>query len=135
MTNTEATAERVVVIVDPGYGDQLRDIWPGVAAWIVMSPANEPVVRSLWAAVPDADQLTGITGFRYDGNATSEACLLTELGTVDLHHGPYSSENPYTTLEAIGTPLTTKIRDALSELGFTNFAENAVGFVASRTQN
>ena len=59
----------VLVVLDPNYGERLRQMWPGRPVWIAMSPINEPTVRSLWASHPDGDHLSGITGFRFDTDA------------------------------------------------------------------
>jgi hypothetical protein len=126
---------RLFVIVDEEYGDHLREIAPGQPIWITMSPANEPVIRSLWAARPNSDHLTGITGFHFDARASREDRFLAELDTIDLHHGPYSARNSYTELEVIGTPLTIGIRAALSQLGFDEFTEGQNGFLATRSRN
>jgi hypothetical protein len=127
-------SQRVVVILDPDYGERLREVRPGVAVWIVMSPANEPVVRALRAITDSPEHLTGITGMKIDHDATPEEVLLDELNTIDLHHGPYSSSKPYTALEAIGATLTIDLREALRALGFIEFTENAIGFVARRSE-
>jgi hypothetical protein len=44
--------------------------------------------------------------------------LLAELDTIDLHHGSYSADPPYTVLEVLGTPLTAKAKNELSAYGF-----------------
>jgi hypothetical protein len=97
-----------------------------------MSSVNEPVIRSLWELRPDANQLTGITGFRFNASVPAAERFLDELYTIDLHHGAYSSGNPYTELEVIGAPLTAPIRVALSQIGFAEFSEGRYGFIARR---
>jgi hypothetical protein len=98
-----------------------------------MSPVNEPVIRSLWALRPEANELTGITGFRFDANVPAAQRFLDELDTIDLHHGAYSSGIPYTELEVIGARLTVPIRLALSQIGFTEFSEDRYGFITRRS--
>jgi len=58
--------------------------------------------------------------------------LLNEMNTIDLHHGSYSSDPPYTVLEVLGTPLSDRIRGELSEYGFVEFLPNVEGFLAIR---
>jgi hypothetical protein len=123
----------VLVVLDPGYGERLRQMWPGRPVWIAMSPNNEPTVRSLWASHPDGDHLSGITGFRFDADALPENSLLDNLDMIDLHHGLHSSKNPYTVLEVIGARLTIDVREALRKLGFEKFLEHAGGFTAQRS--
>jgi hypothetical protein len=122
----------VLVILDPNYGEQLRQVWPGQPVWIAMSSTNT-VVRSLWASHPDGDHLSEITGFRFDADISPENNLLDNLNAIDLHHGAYSSKDPYTVLEVSGARLTIDVRHALSKLGFEKFLENTDGFTARRS--
>ncbi|MEA2779198.1 MAG: hypothetical protein QOK29_742 [Rhodospirillaceae bacterium] len=99
-----------------------------------MSPVNGSVVHALWASAPSPSHLTGITGFGYDPGIAAEERLLAELDNIDLHHGPYSTNSPYTVLEVIGAQLIPAIQDALSELGFSAFKQSPGGFVATRSE-
>ena len=129
-------AASVLVVLDPRFGERLRQAWqPGRPVWIVMSPCNEPAVRSLWASHPDTSHLTGISSFPFDPDAAPEEGFLDYLDTIDTHHGPYSSDPPYTELEVIGVRLTSDVREALGELGFEEFSEQANGFVARRSED
>ena len=127
-------AREVLVVVDSEFGDRLRDAWHGQPVWITMSAANVPVVHALWANAPSSDHLTGITGFKHAEGTAPEDRFLTQLYMIDLHHGPYSTTTPYTTLTVIGTPLTEKIRTALSQLGFSTFQQRSDGFVTNRSE-
>src|SRR5215469_8186204 len=100
---------RVVVVVDPKFGERLRNIPQGQPVWIAMSPANEPVVRSLWANSPASDHLTGISSFAYEETVSASDSLIGVLDAIDLHHGPHSSPAPYKTLEVVGTQLNVAI--------------------------
>lgn len=133
MSNLNASAESVLVIVDPDFSEKLRAIPIGRPVWITMSPANEPIVRSLWESRSSTNHLAGITGFRFDGEISAEDRFRAELDTIDLHHGPYSSTSPYTEIEVMGARLTAEIRADLSDLGFTDFTEAEDGFAARRT--
>jgi hypothetical protein len=125
--------ESVLVVMDPNYGERLRQVWqPGRPAWIAMSPINEPTVRSLWTSHPDTDYLAGITAFNFDHDTLPENSFLNYLGTIDLHHGRYSSETPYTALKVIGARLAIDVREGLGELGFDEFVEHPDGFSARR---
>jgi hypothetical protein len=121
------------VILDPDYGERLREVPSGQPTWITMSPVNEPVIRSLWALRSDSSQLTGITGFSYQKDASPADRFLQELDTIDLHHGPYSSDAPYTELEVVGAQLTPSVRSALAKIGFSEFRNTPSGFIALRS--
>jgi hypothetical protein len=124
----------VVVIVDPAFGEKLRTIPPGQPVWITMSPANEPVIRSLWSTSQSpTDHLTGITGFHFNEGVSAEERLLAELDEIDLHHGPYSSPSPYTEIAVRGARLTPDVRAGLQEYGFSDFTDAGDGFTARRS--
>ncbi|HEY4031564.1 MAG TPA: hypothetical protein VGM25_14550 [Caulobacteraceae bacterium] len=134
MTDPKPQMSAILVILDPDYGPRLREVPPGRPIWIAMSPANEPVVRSLWQTRTDVGSVTGITGFRFDAGVAAEENFLANLDTIDLHHGPYSTPVPYTELEVIGAPLNSTVRAVLSQIGFTQFITGEDGFVARRSK-
>lgn len=134
MNSQRDSTGSVLVIVDPAFGEKLRAVPTGQPVWIAMSPANEPVVRSLWAGQGAPDHLTGITGFSFEESVSAEDLLLAELDTVDLHHGPYSSASSYTEIAVKGTRPTANVRAGLLEFGFTDFTDTEDGFIARRTQ-
>lgn len=73
-------------------GKKLRELSPTSPVWIVMSPANEPVIRKLWETrSKSADHLTGITGMKWVPADVPEITFLYWLETIDLHHGPEST--------------------------------------------
>jgi hypothetical protein len=133
MNRVPDPTQRLLVILDADLGNRLGQVWHGQPVWIVMSPVNEPAIRSLWASHSKQDHLSGITGLQFDKNMAAEDRFVAELDTIDLHHGPYSTNTPYTILDVIGAQLTGGIREALSELGFTDFTETAEGFSAERS--
>jgi len=55
-----------------------------------------------------------------------------ELDTIDLHHGSYSADPPYSAIEVLGAELTDPIREALKEYGFKKIAATGGGFIAER---
>ncbi|HWK95751.1 MAG TPA: hypothetical protein VNR39_10040 [Pseudolabrys sp.] len=129
---TEAS-RTVFVVLDPDFGDRLPGVPAGTPVWITMSSVNEPVVRALWQTSA-ATHLTGITGLAFKAHLSPEVHLLDELEAIDLHHGPYSTDKPYTKLKVIGAVLTPEIRAVLSTLGFAAFVAEGNGFVAERSQ-
>jgi hypothetical protein len=135
MSNANSSAQEVLVVLDPNFGDRLRDVWRGQPVWITMSPVNAPEVQALWASTPSPIHLTGITGFAHEEGAAAEDGLLAQLSTIDLHHGPYSTKTPYAVLTVIGAQLTEPVRAALSELGFSKFQQRPDGFAATRAED
>ena len=123
---------KVYIVVDPAFGERLTTLPAGVPVWIVDTPANAPVAHRLWRERPQDKHLTGITTFGIEDGSSPADKLIRELPAIDLHHGPESADPPYTQVEVFGTPLTGKLRLALSEYGFDEFSESADSFQASR---
>jgi len=71
---------------------------------------------------------------RFDPSIAPEDVFLAQLGTIDLHHGPYSTSNRYTELEVVGVHPTAAIREAIAQLEFTKLEERSNGFIARRTE-
>src|SRR5438132_2523301 len=76
--------------------------------------------------------LTDITTFNDVASLSPEDMLLGQLDTIDLHHGPHSANPPYTAIEVLGTQLSAKTKNQLSEYGFNEFHITSTGFKASR---
>ena len=102
--------------------------------WIVDTPINKTVVRRLWSERPQQNHLTGITTFDDFESSSPEDILLGEFDTIDLHHGAYSANPPYTIIEVVGTPLTARVKNELSEYGFNEFCAGPAGFTAKRAE-
>lgn len=125
-------AHKVYVIVDRDFGERLTGIPASTPVWIVDSPPSSPVIRRLWNENPVHDHLKGITSFSDLQPSSPEELFLMELETIDLHHGIYSVDPPYSTIEAVGTALTDRILKALREYGFGKCTTTARGFIAER---
>jgi len=122
----------VVMVVDPAFGERLASLPLGAPVWIVNTPTNKLVAQRLWSERPEVNHLTGITTFNISEGASREEILLDELDAIDLHHGSYSADPPYTRIEVLGAPFSDKIRLALAEYGFQHFSRTTDGFVAMR---
>jgi hypothetical protein len=129
-----AVPYKVYVVVDRHFGERLAGLERGVPVWIVDTPANKPVAQRLWKERPDENHLTGITTFDDQKSSSPESMLIAEIDMIDLHHGSHSADPPYTAIEVIGTPLTPKVQNELSEYGFKEFHANSGGFTARRTE-
>jgi hypothetical protein len=124
---------RVFVVVDRDYGQRLSELAEAGPVWIVDTPANRTVAQQIWAANPNRSHLEGVTTFKAPENTSSEDLLIAELNAIDLHHGTYSANPPYTVLEVIGTAIIARLRAELREFGFNDVQERPQGFRAVRT--
>ena len=122
---------KVYVVLNREYGERLFDLVPKGPVWIVDTPPNREAAQSLWAADKAQTHLTGVTTFKA-GDCPAEDALINEMDTIDLHHGIYSAEPPYTVLEVIGTPITELVKTELTVFGFNEFEAVGDGFRAVR---
>jgi hypothetical protein len=123
---------RVVVVLDREYGERLAELAQNGPVWIVDAATNRAAAQRIWAANPNRSHLAGITTFGFVESTSSEDVLINELDTIDLHHGTYSANPPYTVLEVIGSAVTSRLKAELSEFGFNEFQATSQDFRAVR---
>jgi hypothetical protein len=123
---------KVIVVLDPDFGERLADLPPGVPVWIVDTVINRLVAHRLSKERPPKSHLDGITTFRGGSASTPEQRLIDEFSMIDLHHGPYSADPPYSELEIYGVSATPVVRSALEHIGFEVTASTDTGFQAVR---
>jgi hypothetical protein len=133
MANQAEQSRRLLVVLDPDFGNQLHEVQPDQPVWIVQSARNTPAVKALWAAPSGNLGLTDVTSFT-PKEQNSEHEFLGQLDMIDLHHGPYSSQTPYTLIRVVGAHLTEEIGAALRQLGFDTFTSTPRGFTAHRSE-
>lgn len=126
------SANCVFIVLDREYGARLAELAVTGPVWIVDSPSNGPVAQEIWAARPGCTHLDGVTTFKTAEDCSPEDTLINELDTIDLHHGVYSADRPYTVLEVIGCNMTERIKGELSDFGFNEFRVTPEGFRAER---
>ena len=93
---------------------------------------NHSAAQKFWADEPNRDHLDGVTTFKFGEDSSPQDILINELDTIDMHHGIYSANPPYTVLEAIGTSISERLRSKLSQFGFNQFETTPKGFRAVR---
>jgi hypothetical protein len=125
-------AYEVSIVLDRDYGSRLRGLLESGPVWAVDSPANRNVAQEIWKEFPSRSHLDGITIFSTGEVASHEEALIAEFDTIDMHHGIYSADPPYTIVRVIGNSLTVGLRAVLSPYGFDSFAITDEGFRASR---
>jgi len=123
---------KVTLVLEPDFGDRLASLAAISHVWIIDTPANHTVASEYWAQNPKSEVETGIITFKSPENESRWESCLKMLDTIDLHHGEYSSNPPYSVFEVIGAPLTQALKSAIEGLGFRNFEPMIEGFRASR---
>ena len=122
---------KVALVLDPDYGDKLTSLADVSHVWVIDTPSNRAVASEYWAQNPTYQAELGITTFNSENKSRLESCL-NILEAVDTHHGPHSSDPPYSVIEVIGLPLTDDAKAAIEGLGFETFETTVEGFRATR---
>jgi hypothetical protein len=122
----------VYVVVDPHYGERLRNLRANDPIWVIDSETNHIVIQTLWNERQGSSLQDGITSFKYDPKENREDWFVNELATIDLHHGEFSHNPPYSVLEVIGIAWSDKVEDALKEYGFIKYERTTEGFITRR---
>jgi hypothetical protein len=123
---------RVHVIVDPAFGEQLRGVPPGEPVWIVDTKANRAAYEMVGKERHPESYLVGLSIFKADPKASPEDWLISELPTIDDHHGEWSHDPPWSIIHVIGAKWTERIQKELSALDFEGHQDTPEGFMAMK---
>ena len=119
----------VAIVVNPDFGEQLLTLADAMAIWIVDTPANRKLVDLL--SSQSGSNRFNVTTFRVKGDDRMRWCREV-LPQVDLHHGEYSANPAYDSVEVFGISYTKDLRDAFLDYGLKITSERADGFRAVR---
>jgi hypothetical protein len=122
----------VHVIVDPVFGDRLRELPAGEPVWIADTEVNRAAYEAVCGERKPESYLVGLSSFKIDLTAGPEDWLISELGTIELHHGEYSHEPPWSRINVIGTKWTERIQQELECFGFAAHSDTREGFEATK---
>ena len=122
----------VFVIVDPNFGERLREIPIGQPVWIAGTPVNQAAYNTIGKERNITDYRIGLTSFVVNMKATPEEWLVSEIATIDLHHGEYSHKPPWSIITVIGTCWSERIKEELERFGFVKHEDNRNGFIARK---
>ncbi|MGH8570695.1 MAG: hypothetical protein ACREXU_22495 [Gammaproteobacteria bacterium] len=73
-----------------------------------------------------------MTTFKFNANESPERVCLAVLGDVDVHHGEYSHDPPWSVLEVFGASSTAELEAALRGYGVDRIEKTEAGFAAFR---
>lgn len=125
---------KVFLIVDPAYGKSLAELPPHAPVWIIESDLNTPIFERLRQERAEETHLQGITTFKKEPKLNCEEQAISMLEQVDLHHGKFSANPPYSILEVIGCIASDEMKQELQEYGLGISEITAEGFIATRTE-
>jgi hypothetical protein len=89
-------------------------------------------VDKRWTTEKDSNHLIGVTIFPDLPAVSSEEMLIGKLETIDFASRLLFCESPYTLIEVIGTPITSRIKNEFGQFGFNDFRETPNGFETLR---
>ncbi len=122
----------VHVIVDPVFGERLREIPLGEPVWIADTEVNRPAYEAVGRERNPESYLVGLSSFKVELTARPEDWLISELADIDLHHGEYSHDPPWSRINVIGAKWTERIQKELGRFGFTAHLVTREGFEATK---
>jgi hypothetical protein len=110
---------RVILIVDRGFGDRLNDLPESTPVWVVDSDVNHPFIVSRWERANANPRFAGLTSFQDSPTLSSADLAVSMVVTIDEHHGAYSQKPPFSCFTVIGTNLDSSLVSSAEEIGFT----------------
>jgi hypothetical protein len=125
---------KVFLIVDPAFGEALAKLPPHVPVWIIESDLNTPVVERLRQERVEESHLQGITTFKEKPSLDPVEQAISMLEQVDLHHGEFSADPPYSILEVVGCTANDDMTQELQDYGFAVSEITKGGFTATRRE-
>ena len=122
-----------VLIVDTECGSRAGRVAADANVWLVESAENNVAARAHWrqASSPDEPARGSLTTFKPKGSSPEEWAEAI-VHAIEDHHGMDSQVGPYSSLVVDGAKLSTSLRLALEEVGFSQFTELPYGFAASK---
>jgi hypothetical protein len=122
----------VHVIVDPEFGVRLREIRMGEPVWIADTDINRAACETIRRERKPQSHVVGLTSFKVDKALGPEDWLISELETIELHHGEYSHDPPWSRINVIGAKWTARIQRELEQFGFKAYVDTHEGFEATK---
>jgi len=120
------------VIVDTAFGNRLREMPIGEPVWIVDSEINGLAYNSVGKERQPKSHLEGLSSFKVDKDGSPEDWLVSEIQTIDLHHGEMSHDPPWSMINVIGVKWSQRIQEELERFGFNRHENTTEGFTAWR---
>lgn len=134
----DANPDIVHVVVDPVYGERIRDLPVGECAWIRHTIMNQAVVDALLQEYlktkdgREGNNTENISVFDLDPSLSPEQCLLTIIPTIERHHYETAQGPGYSILNVIGVSWSECIRREFQANGFVFHKNSSEGFVVKR---
>jgi hypothetical protein len=126
------TVHQVAIVLDPQFAEKLGDLAASMPVWVVDTPENRRIAELLWAQSSRDSIARDVTTAKADSTEATPFLLSRLLSLVDLHHGEFSHDPPWTLLHVYGVQLCPSVEAVLAEFGIDNIQAYDDHFVASR---
>jgi hypothetical protein len=131
--NKKTTFHKVAIVLDKNFGEKVAKLSQKMHVWLCDTPVNKKAAAFCWLKENKFTSLeNGITTFKISNQDSPESILTDIIVTVDLHHGEYSHNPPWSELHVYGIRLIAKIESKLREFGTGRFESIANGFIFYR---
>ena len=127
---TEEKPYTVHAVVAPAFGQRLLEIPFGEPVWIADTEINRSAYATLGPERNPGNYLEGLSSFKVDKTVSPDNWLVCEIETIDLHHGQWSHDPPWSVINVIGAKWNERIQKELARFGFDHHENTAEGFVA-----
>lgn len=109
-----------MLVIDPCFGDQLRNLAMNVPLWIVESPINK---AALDCPETGPARLRYVTTFPVTKVEAPQESILRIAGSLDQHHNELAQDPPYDALDIYGVAANVDLLDGLRLLGFDRMSQ------------
>jgi hypothetical protein len=128
---------RVILVVDRAFGPRVHELPEGTPAWIVDSPVNRPAIDARWEEAEEKSHIIGLTSFRDSPQLSPADLAASVVEQIEMHHGVYSHEPPFSRLTVIGAVVAPTLMSNLEEIGFRfiSASDSTLEFVKNEEPN
>jgi hypothetical protein len=127
------TPHRVAIVLDRNFGSKVIELSQKMHAWICDTPVNKKAAKSVWSKNKNpGSPEQGVTIFKVSSKDTPESMLIDKIELIDLHHGEYSHNPPWSELHVYGFSLTARIKSKFKYFGDGRFESTKEGFIFFR---
>ena len=122
----------VFIVLDQSFGDRLLPLLRQAPVWLIDSSENQLAAEERWKQDPSNNFLEGVTLFQANTSSSLEDVLISELPTIEEHHGGASEPVHYRILDVIGIEHSPGLAAALFQYSFADIKITPDGFRATR---
>jgi hypothetical protein len=122
----------VTIVVDREFGDLLAELSRDMHVWVCDTPSNRAAAERIWGDHPRYDLESGVTTFTFRDEALAAEMVVAVLGDVDLHHGEYSHEPPWSVIKVVGCASDSDLVAAFASYGAALVTTDPAAFEARR---